>query len=235
MRLKCAVLPSYAEEKNTEHALAIIGDKGRSQMARTDQDRFILTAADTYKTRVTFGQVRRTGPLPSFFRHSWCPSCLACMSACCTCCSASAVPTCLRHMLRGFHPAFTAAYLIDCNPELLLLPPPPAGVPHRGGGAEGRPRGCARAVQQVPLRHLLQAYRRHRAGTRGTHAMSAQQSFLPGTLHSVLPPAWHLVVLLPVLLKCVAIAGAMSRSQCCIRSPAALSQERPHPATAATR
>lgn len=36
--------------------LAVIGDKGRSQLSRTDADRFVVNVTEAYKVRVTFGQ-----------------------------------------------------------------------------------------------------------------------------------------------------------------------------------
>jgi len=52
-----ALLAIYAKDrKDPAHAVAIIGDKGRSQLQRTDQERMSLTVADTYKQKVTFAQ-----------------------------------------------------------------------------------------------------------------------------------------------------------------------------------
>lgn len=53
-----AMLGIYAgkDTHDPNHTLAIVGDKGRGQLARTDQDRFAYTATETYKLRVTFGQ-----------------------------------------------------------------------------------------------------------------------------------------------------------------------------------
>lgn len=53
--------------------LVTIGDKGRSQLMRTESSLFAMTIAETYKVRVTFAQVR--GPSqPGKARGSTCSS-----------------------------------------------------------------------------------------------------------------------------------------------------------------
>jgi hypothetical protein len=41
-----------------DEKLVSVGDKGRSQLNRTHDQLFALSVADTYKVKVTFGQVR---------------------------------------------------------------------------------------------------------------------------------------------------------------------------------
>ncbi len=81
-------------------------------------------------------------------------------------------------------------------PWLLPLPP---GLPDCRGAAQGQPRGGQGPVQQVPLRHLLQAHAGHRAHPRGAHqplqhlpparkAPSSSTQFLPYIVH--ISPTW---------------------------------------------
>lgn len=69
-RAVCVLLQRFALMLRTAHPLTTfplaaegsgtsvvsVGDKGRSQLLRTEGKTFALSVADTYKVRVTFGQ-----------------------------------------------------------------------------------------------------------------------------------------------------------------------------------
>lgn len=56
------LLSMYKGEGGDAHqAVVTIGDKGRSQIQRFMPDKLELAVADTYKNKVTYGQVRCSG------------------------------------------------------------------------------------------------------------------------------------------------------------------------------
>jgi hypothetical protein len=56
-------ISAAAAADNAGSSIAVIGDKGRAQIGRSESARFVLTVQEAYKNKVTFAQVRRNASL----------------------------------------------------------------------------------------------------------------------------------------------------------------------------
>eukprot|EP00955_Chlamydomonas_euryale_P062106 358288-Chlamydomonas_euryale.AAC.6 len=145
------------EEAGREQVLFSVGDKGRSQLTRVEPEKYKVCFTETYKVKITFGQVGSTcdGRAP------------------CTCSSAQhAAERGSQHAVAprlGWQqpPPLAHALSMPCLYMMTCEFHGRTGFADRGGAAEVQPGGDPCALQQVRLCHLFQAHRCDRHDTRG--------------------------------------------------------------------